>query len=249
MTLKRQFPCDQPLKEVKSLFPTTRVSLVQAIERVSSDEKGPASDAAFSRLCLLYWEPVHRYFCCLAWSGDDPEDLTQGFFLRLLKQGALRRYQSQKGHLRTFLRVAARAFLTDQRRKASAAKRSGSTAVISLESNSSSQSISPDVHFDRQWAACVLQRALERLKQHYVSQGQLTLFEALVPHLSWTPRRSGAEAASKHGLSPTAMRMRLHRMREKFGKLLREELRATLRPPAHGDIEEEIDYLFRLFQN
>ena len=85
--------------EGASQFRTTRWSVV--IVAAQSDTR--AGEAALAELCRLYWYPLYAFTRCRGHSPHDAQDLTQGFFLHLLRTRAFTRVDQLKGKFRSFL--------------------------------------------------------------------------------------------------------------------------------------------------
>ena len=66
----------------------------------------PQSARALEELCRLYWYPIYAYLRRRGHPQHDAEDLTQGFFLKLLQDGSFDVAEADKGRLRTFLLCA-----------------------------------------------------------------------------------------------------------------------------------------------
>ena len=62
-------------------FATTQWSLVLA-----AAARGSATgDEALARLCSLYWYPVYAFVRGQGHAADEAQDLTQGFFARVIE--------------------------------------------------------------------------------------------------------------------------------------------------------------------
>src|SRR5262245_6168639 len=83
-------PASPPRRDA---FPTTRITLIQA----ARDSSGPLAHEALSTLCSAYWYPIYAYVRRLGHSHDEAEDLTQGFFARLLEKRYLRDFDRERG--------------------------------------------------------------------------------------------------------------------------------------------------------
>jgi RNA polymerase sigma-70 factor (ECF subfamily) len=104
------------------------------------------------------------------------------------------------------------------------------------------ESLQPERLFDLTWAATVVERALQRLREQCESKGKLWLFQTLSPHL--TDERdevSYAELSAELGIADTAVKRQLHNMRQRYRSLLRDEVSQTVEDPA--DVDDEIRYL------
>jgi hypothetical protein len=73
-----------------------------------------------SRLC---WYPLYAFVHRSAYSPADAEDLTQGFFARLLERNWIARAERYKGRFRPFLLMAMKRFLANEWDKAKSLKR------------------------------------------------------------------------------------------------------------------------------
>ena len=112
-------------------FATTHWSIVQAARRTDSCR----GRAALETLCSLYWPPLYAYVRRRGYTPHDAQDLTQAFFARLLEKDYLQAVDPRKGKFRSFLLVALRHALSDQRDRAMAAKRGGGAEVLSLDAD------------------------------------------------------------------------------------------------------------------
>jgi RNA polymerase sigma factor (sigma-70 family) len=227
-------------------FATTHWSVVLEAGRGAGD--GAAE--ALERLCAAYWYPLYAFVRRRGASPQDAEDLTQEFFLRLLDRGSLSTVQREGGRFRSFLLTAFKRFLANEHERRQTLKRGGGHAPISLDELSPEEryraepleTLSPEVLFDRRWAGTLLDRAMSRLRAEQVEAGKGRLFERLKPCLSGG-EETGAYAplAGELGMSEDAIKMTAHRLRRRYGELLRAEVAQTVSTAA--EIEEELRYL------
>jgi len=95
------------------------------------------------------------------------------------------------------------------------------------------------------WAATVVDLAFKRLQQRYESSGQKALFEALGSQLSADSDPTACrKAAEELGMKEGALHVALHRMRQRFGECLREEIAQTVAHPS--EVDEELRRLLSL---
>jgi DNA-directed RNA polymerase specialized sigma24 family protein len=230
----------QPVRSAR--FQTTRWTVVLA----SRQREEPARREAVESLCRDYWYPLYAYVRRTGRSAEDAQDLTQAFFARLLESDRLEAAAPEKGRFRTFLLVAFKRFLTTEWRRGQTQKRGGgafhvSMSLLEAENRYAAEAVdtvSPDILFDRQWALTLLDRAMQRLQEDYVSSGRADLFEALKGLLAAPAGAdSSVEAAAAAGLSEGAARVAVHRMRRRFRDFFREELAQTVTPE---EMEEEL---------
>lgn len=222
-------------------FVTTNWSMVLQARQ----ESGKASDY-LAELCRVYWFPLYAYARQRVYSFHDAEDLVQEFFGWLLTHDIVKRADRERGRFRTFLQVAFRQFCARESRKAHAQKRSPANPVLSIHfadaemrfERAMVHQLSADRLFDHSWALTVLELTMERLRREYVKTGRAERFEALAPYLT-DERRSGRdETRAELRMTEAAFAMALVRLRQRFGKLLREEIERTLSYPE--DIEDEL---------
>jgi RNA polymerase sigma-70 factor (ECF subfamily) len=110
------------------LFPATHWSVLLAAR--SGDEAN--SMRALETLCQAYWYPLYAYLRKQGHSPHDAQDLTQGFFARLLEKHYLDAADRDKGRFRSFLLMALKRFLAKEWERDHAQKRGGGQATLSL---------------------------------------------------------------------------------------------------------------------
>ena len=231
-------------------FVTTHWSVV-----LSAREPGsPQSAAALETLCRTYWYPLYAYLRRQGRTPHDAQDLTQGFFARLLQKDYLQAAAREKGKFRTFLLVALKRFLANEWDRAHAQKRGGFAPVVPIDqefaesrlATDPSPNVQPDVLFDRQWALTLLERALSQLRDEYVASGRAQLFEYLQTCLARDESALPyAQIAARLNLTEPAVKMAVHRLRARCREILRAEIAHTVATPE--EVEEEIRHLFSAF--
>src|SRR5512138_3284723 len=92
-------------------FVTTQWSVVMAAGQAYS----PQAAAALETLCRTYWYPLYSYVRRRGYSPEDAQDLTQGFFARLLQKNYPAEADRGKGKFRSFLLLTLNHFLLDER--------------------------------------------------------------------------------------------------------------------------------------
>jgi len=231
-------------------FRTTRWTLVRAASGAPSGERREALET----LCTSYWPPVYAFVRRQGATPVRAEDLTQAFFARLLEKGDLRLADPERGRFRSFLLGALRHFLSNEDDRERAQKRGGGRPLLSLDATAlrgledaihlePAAGLTPEREFERAWACAVLARARVRLGEEQEQAGKAAQWQALEPHLSNTDERGhGSDLAQRLGISENAVRVALHRLRRRFGELVRDEVRETVGP---GEVEDEVQTLLR----
>jgi len=186
------------------------------------------------------------------YNPSDAEDLTQGFFARLLQLESLADVRREKGRFRSFLLAGMNHFLSDQRDRALAKKR-GARLTISLDSREAetrygrepANTTTPERLFERQWALTLLETVVQRLRREYEAGGKgesfLELRFAITGDKSDVPY---VELAERLEVSEEAVRVAVHRLRQRYRQLLREEIANTV--TTEEEIVDELQSLCRI---
>src|SRR5438552_1224823 len=233
-------------------FMTTRWSVVLSCSESATDEE--KAHAALAELCKVYWRPVFGFICRQGHSVPDAQDLTQEFFAKVLKGRLLQSADRNRGRFRSLLLTALQRFLYDQLDKHHARKRGGDLRFVSWDGwmteapshlsipENESDTWSPERIFDVRWAATVVERALRRLGDECEKHGRRRVFDILSSYLSADREEiSYANFAKILGLQETAVKNLLHRLRERYRALLREEVAETVGGP--NEVDDELRYL------
>ncbi len=232
------------------MFATTHWSVVLNAGHADS----PGAAESLDWLCRTYWYPIYFYIRRRGYSPDDAQDLTQEFFARFLRENSLVRAQPEKGRFRSFLLGALKHLLADEKAKAEAKKRGGGRPLVSWEQAEAEEKLkaepvdelSSDRAFDRRWALTALEQAASRLRREYDTPGQAGLFEHLKPYVTMEAAGpSYADAATQLGLSESAVKSAIYRLRQRYHTLVREEVAQTVTNA--DELREEIRHLMALF--
>jgi RNA polymerase sigma factor (sigma-70 family) len=226
-------------------FVTTQWSVVLAAQGSS-----PAAEEALEKLCRSYWRPIYSFVRREGRTVEDAQDVTQSFFARLLERRDFDAVRREKGRLRSYLLVALKHFLTNERQRAMALKRGEGRQLISLDEvlarerndPEPADALTADRIYERRWALTVLERVLDELGQEYEAAGNAGLFDRFKELLADESREfSQAQIASEIGMSENAVKQAYHRFRHRYRELLREEIAQTVTAP--GDVDDELRHL------
>jgi RNA polymerase sigma-70 factor (ECF subfamily) len=98
--------------------------------------------------------------------------------------------------------------------------------------------------FERQWALTVLGEALVRLRQEASTEDRRRKFELLKPYLTGEePSRPYREVVEELGMTEMAVRKAVHRLRRRFGQVLRDEVAETVAD--EEVIDDEVRHLLK----
>lgn len=211
----------------------------------AAEAGSPQQPAALEELCCLNWPPLYAYLRRRGYSAPDAEDLTQAFLARLIERGLLASACPERGRFRNFMRAALKNFAADVHDHAAALKRGGNHPRLTLDVAEAerdyralaSPELPPDAVYERTWALAVLDRALTVLRAEYAARGREALFDGLKDHVWGEARETIARAGAALGLTETAARVAVHRLRQGFGAILRQQVAETLAEPAEVDAE------------
>jgi len=225
-------------------FRTTRWSLVLA-----TGAEGDEASRAFDELCALYWPPVYAFYRRLGAGADEAEDLTQGLFLHLLASGDVQKADPARGRFRSYLRTCARNFSASQTRAELAQKRGGGARRLSIDVTAVEGVLAvelvdretPEQVFERHFAKALVAQVLARMADEALARGKGEQFAALRCYLEAGGGPAFADQAIALGMSEGAVRVAVHRLRDRFRELLLVEVRHTLADP--DDAVDEIDQL------
>lgn len=229
-------------------FVTTRWTMVAAAG-AAGDRR---SAAALEELCEIYWPSLYAYLRGRGYPAEQAQDLTQGFFARLLETDGIRLADPTRGRFRAFLLTALKRYVINEYERSMTARRGGHEARFAVDIEQAERLCSPDRReheapdriFHRQWATIVLDRALQRLRTECEQSENPAVPAALLPYLTESTGLPPYKAvASRIGLTEAAVKVAVHRLRHRYGTILRAEIAETV--VDENEIEEELRDLLR----
>lgn len=232
-------------------FPTTQWSLISRAR--NADPK--VQHEALSEICQLYWPPVYAFIRSRGYSPHDAEDLTQDFFAELLNHNDFAKANVGMGRLRSYLLTAIKNHLASEYRRNTCLKRGGTKVILSLDADSAEtrclipqplDEMTPEKVFERQWVITLMERVVVDLESIYAVKKQEALFIALKPYIMTTSRSMPqADIAEKLGMSEAALRVAVHRLKQRYANLLRQTVKSTL--GEDENVETEISHMMTVF--
>jgi RNA polymerase sigma-70 factor (ECF subfamily) len=222
-------------------FHPTRWTLVVRARGESSEAK-----AALSELCGAYYAPVVAFVRREGRDEDAARELAHAFFAGLLA-GGVGAPERERGRFRSYLLGALKHFLSKHRAAAIAEKRGAGAEHIPLTTETAAglpMPAAPDdsLVFDREWAFTLIARALAALEAEHADKA--AQFATLKPWLDGGADCSQAEAAQTLGMSETAVKVAIHRLRVRFRELIRAEVAATVNEEA--EVADELRHLISI---
>lgn len=211
----------------------------------AADPTDPDARPALADLCQAYWYPLYAFHRRRGASAEEAEDAVQEFFTWLMESKTLQYADPARGRFRGFLVAAFRQFLARRHEYHTAQKRCPTPAIISINATDGesryaiepADPATPERMFEYAWAVAVLQRALDQLRNEYAG-GKVEKLAALEGLLTGQADTTAAEVGKVIGMTEGAVRVAIHRMRKRYGELLRVEVAATI--DEGEDVEAEL---------
>ncbi len=207
--------------------------------------EGEEAKIALSDLCEAYYAPVIAFLRRDGRNEEAAREMAHAFFENLLVAG-VGSPDPQRGRFRSYLLGALKHFLSKHRDAALAGKRGGGAEHVPLEGEPDTSPglalpglLDDTLVFDREWALALIARALSVLENEHADKE--SLFAALKPWLDGGSSVSQAEIARTLGMSETAVKVAIHRLRARFRELIRAEVAATVKDP--DEVTEELRHL------
>jgi DNA-directed RNA polymerase specialized sigma24 family protein len=152
-----------------------------------------------------------------------------------------------KGKFRSFLLASLKHFLANEWDKSRAQKRGGGQTIVSLDAETRyrlepADLVSADKVFERRWALTLLDEVLKRLRDEYAADGKTKLFEQLKETLTGERTIPYAKLGDRLGMREGAVKMAVHRLRQRYRETLRAEIAQTVSAPE--EVEEELRHLY-----
>ena len=232
------------------VFVTTHWSVVLTATGADTTQ----AQAALEHLCRTYWYPIYHFVRREGHSMHDAQDFTQEFFARLLEKKWIAGADQSRGRFRSFLLMVLKRFLTVEWRRANAQKRAGDRHCLPLPLDTAetrytreglADTSTPEQAFEKQWALTLLESVLRELRGEYEHAGKGRIFEILKPCLMGNRESQPyAALAATLNISEGAVKVAVHRLRERYRERLKAEIAHTVASPA--DVDNEMRHLIRV---
>jgi len=237
---------DSPNTPVRAAFRETRWSVVLSAQNLSDAN----SEQALATLCEQYQDAVYAFIRRRGHGPHDAQDLSQEFFHRFISKEFLSGVDRAKGRFRTFLLTTVQRFLCNEWERSQAQKRGGGTMLLTWDADAAeerfceepSHDLTPEKLFDRQWAVALLEKARLDLQSEYERAGKRQVLDVLQAFLVGDADESYADAAIALSLSEGATRVWVHRIRRRYGELLRKQIAETV--DSEAAVDEELRSLY-----
>ena len=171
--------------------------------------------------------------CRKGYNPEEAQDLTQEFFAELIDKDHVRLTDREKGRFRTFLLTMLDYFLAREWSRAHRQKRGGQFTFISLDQPAPEErhrveladNDTPEKKFLRNWALAILKQTMTALESECEANGKGALFREVKCLLSGEQDAAAYAEMGRHlAMSEGAMYVAVHRLRQRYGELLRHEI-------------------------
>lgn len=231
---------------IPARFPTTRWTQV----RRAGEPSHPHHERGWEWLAAHYWYPLYTFARRTGRDREQAADLTQSFFPWLLESDLPAVAAPERGRFRSLLLTAFKHHLGREARRERSLKRGGVESPVPLDAAFAehrycaepSDLASPDKLYERRWALDLIQRALDRLEAEVSVRGRPALFAQLkATLLDDGSEATHAELAARLGMSEGAVKAAVHRLRQRFRALVRDEVAATVQRAE--DVDDELRHI------
>ncbi len=215
-------------------------------------QSSPDATRALESLCQAYWYPLYAFVRRRGKQPDDARDLTQEFFARVLEKEYLDAADRERGRFRNFLLTVFKRFLANEHQRDQAQKRGGGQLLVSIDSDDGERRLrlepshdwTSEQEFERRWAVTLLEQVLERLQSDYALKGKAHVFETLKPYLTVEDDpASYAQISVDLTMTVGAVKVAVHRLRQRYRDLVRQEVASTVEN--EGDADDELVQLLK----
>jgi RNA polymerase sigma-70 factor (ECF subfamily) len=233
-------------------FATTHWSLVAAATPGEASET--RARQALEELCRAYWYPLYAFVRSRGYPPDEARDLTQSFFARIIETGGFASADPVRGRFRSYLLGALKHFLANEWHRGRTRKRGGRVRFIEWDAldpearyaGARKPSDDPEHLFDREWALETVNGALLALRQEMEGAGKVEQFDALKASLTGEDEPPRAETAARLRMTEGAVKVAVHRLRQRYRTLLRAAVAETVGNEA--DLDDEMRYLVEVLR-
>jgi RNA polymerase sigma-70 factor (ECF subfamily) len=234
-------------------FETTDWTAIVRAQATDAEVRRPALEV----LCRQYWKPVYCYLRRKGYDNETAKDLTQGFFAEVvLGRKLVQEADAAKGRFRNFLLAGLERYVKNVHRAEAAQKRRPEAPVLPLGDVDDaalpdpSPDATPERAFHRQWAATLLEQALDDVERRCRDRGEAAHWDAfrarvVQPILEDALPVPLAAVCERHGIdSPSTASNMVVTVKRRFRAALARRVRPLV--DSDADVDAEIDDLLEI---
>ncbi|HKS16886.1 MAG TPA: sigma-70 family RNA polymerase sigma factor [Planctomycetota bacterium] len=216
-------------------FPPTEWELLQATPNLQSIDV----------LVRRYWKPLYFYVRRNRFDVETSKDIVQGFLANVISRDTFWKADPKLGRFRTFVLSALSNYIKDWSRTSTRLKRGGGHRPVSLDFSSVEAEYSPQIASEQDTPENVLNRAWART----LLDESLGEVKGSPPHLEafrlYLDGQCYETIAEKTGMSETAAKVAVHRLRGKLRKILIGRIAETVdnQDDLQAELSEFVDLL------
>lgn len=213
-------------------------------ERWPVEVETPAQ--ALERSCRNFLPAIYRTVRAGGLSHEDAEDIAQEFVVGFVQSSSLFHPGPRNTRLRPWLYQRLQDFLHRRHCEENCLRKGGHQTFLALDDTPPDEQpvteAPADQVYDREWAAMLLQHAVDALKHEYEARGEGVLFDLIRPALTGADSSLPCTAIARNaGLPPAQVTTELQHARRRLGEALRHEVSATVH--SVPEIDEELRYV------
>lgn len=240
-----------PMNTGTGSFPTTDWGLFVDIRGNNSVARMAAMDILIRR----YWKPVYMFLRKSGMDESSAKDVTQSFFGEWIEKDVFAKADKQKGRFRSFVLSCLKRYVSNIRRADQAKKRMPTDGFVSLDELMDhsempfepSDNMTPDMVFDRAWAAELVLRVLRHLEKECNTSGKdvhYNIFSRRIicPILEGATEPLLADLAKEHGIEEKQVANLLLTAKRAYQRLLKQEIR--LYAETEAEVTSEVMDIF-----
>jgi RNA polymerase sigma factor (sigma-70 family) len=224
----------------------THLSVIQTnwsdVRRAIADNSPDAAPAR-EQLEHRYGDAIRRYLRAALRNADAAEEIYQDFWIKLLK-GAFRNADPSRGRFRALVKTALSNLVIDHFRRQKVRAMAGQDVVEAAADDLPESTEDADREFTNQWRLALFDRtwkALERAQR----ETRQPMYDVLRtrsenPALSSEEMAERVTALTSKPINAVTLRKVLSRAREKFARLLVDEVAHSLDRPTPDELEREV---------
>ncbi len=236
------------MSEAPRLFPTTSRTLLEALN--APDQK--KREVSLTRFCTLYYPAIYGYSRVLGLQREDAKDRAQDFFVEVVRDKLLTRYDSQRGsRFSSWLMKCYKNMVLNHRTAQTSLKRGGGNEFVEFDHEHAEHSyraahlahLAPEPTFDLMLAREIWLATKSVLAPMPPAAGEASLTFELLPLIlleRWPPppMPTQEEVALRHNTTPTRLKAFFNRtLKIRARRRFDEEASAAHPGISHQDIE------------